>query len=82
MYAVKDVPIDPAPGAPEIRQPRVYIGEGQTGYVIVNSGVAEVDFTDDDGTTRFTNYTGADGVQLNSFVRRPPSPCASATSTR
>ena len=51
-------------------EPRVYFGEDQSGYVIVNSGVNEVDFTDDDGNTRFTNYTGQDGVQLNSFVRR------------
>ena len=58
------------PGAPEIKQPRVTSARTSRGYVIVNSGVNEVDFTDDDGDTRFTNYTGQDGVKLDSFVRR------------
>jgi uncharacterized membrane protein (UPF0182 family) len=70
VLSVKDVPVNSAEGAPEITEPRVYIGEGQTGYVIVNSGVNEVDYTDDKSKTKFTNYTGKDGVKLNSFVRR------------
>ena len=64
-------------GAPEITQPEIYFGEDQSGYVIVNTGAKEIDLPDDDGTTKFTNYAGKDGIEARTRLRpeggvRPP----------
>ncbi len=67
---VRDVPVKASESAPEISQPRVYIGEGQSGYAIVNTSVREFDYQDDSGGTKVTRYSGADGVPLDSFVRK------------
>jgi uncharacterized membrane protein (UPF0182 family) len=52
-----------------IEQPGIYIGEGQSGYVITGTGRPEVDFVSDEAT-EFTEYDGADGVDVGSFARR------------
>ncbi len=70
VLAVRDVPVKASETAPEISQPRVYIGEEQTGYAIVNTSVREFDYQDDEGGTKVTRYSGADGVPLDSFVRK------------
>jgi hypothetical protein len=61
-------------GAPEVKQPGIYIGEGLDAYVIVNTGRREVDYQDANGDTQFTTYKGKDGVPIgsgvNGFVRR------------
>jgi len=66
---VKDVPLVSRAGAPTVSQPRVYIGEGQRGYVIVKTKQNEYDFQGA-GRTSTTVYSGKDGVALNSFLRR------------
>ena len=70
VLAVKDVPVESIGDAPTVKQPRVYIGEDQSGYMIVNSKVNEFDYQDSAGGSRPTTYSGDDGVELNSFVRR------------
>jgi uncharacterized membrane protein (UPF0182 family) len=69
VFTAQDVPLRPN-STPKITEPRIYIGEDQTGYVIVNSGVKEVDYTDDAGNNVQRNYSGKDGVKLDSFIRR------------
>ncbi|MGE0796439.1 MAG: UPF0182 family protein, partial [Acidimicrobiia bacterium] len=50
-------------------EPRVYIGEDQSGYVIVDTDRRELDYEDDTGT-QFTAYAGADGIGVGSYLRR------------
>lgn len=70
----KDIPIDVDEGYPSLDgpsgQPSLYFGEGQPGYKIVNTTRDELLFQDDDGDSQFENYMGADGVPLDSAVRR------------
>ncbi len=68
--SLQDVPVRSSEGAPSIEQAAIYIGEGQTGYVITNSGVPEIDFQDEEGTTQRTSYEGKDGIPLDSVWRR------------
>lgn len=66
-FLVKDVP---PVGTPEITEPRLYFGEGQGGYAIVNTEQQEVDFQRLDGKIQESRYAGKGGVPLSSFVRR------------
>ena len=50
-------------------QPRIYFGEDLDGYIVVGTNRDEIDFQDED-TTRRNRYEGADGVPVNSIVRR------------
>src|SRR5262245_15419514 len=50
-------------------QPGVYFGEGLGGYVVVNTRRSEIDYQQDD-KTQTTTYTGADGVEAGSLMRR------------
>ena len=53
-----------------LNQPDVYFGQGLDGYVVVNSKRQEVDFEDIAGNNQVTNYSGADGVKLDSWIKR------------
>lgn len=70
---VSGIPIITAQGAPKVTQPRIYIGEQQTDYAVVNSNQPEIDYVDNKGTKR-RNYDGKDGVKLGGgvggFMRR------------
>lgn len=68
-YAVSGVPIRDGAGL-DIEEPGLYFGEGQDGYVIVDSRRQEIDYEDESGTPVPTDYTGADGVDMGSFARR------------
>jgi uncharacterized membrane protein (UPF0182 family) len=69
-FLVHDVPVQADASVLEIENPRVYFGEGLTGYVVVTPGEEqEIDYQDAD-TTRRTAYEGDDGVALNSPLRR------------
>jgi len=50
-------------------QPGIYFGEDLDGYVIVGTKRQEIDFQDAEDT-QFTAYDGADGVEVNSLMRR------------
>jgi uncharacterized membrane protein (UPF0182 family) len=67
-FGVSEVPLNDQIGL-GIEQPGIYIGEGQEGYVIVDTDRTEVDFQSDE-ETEFTSYDGADGVGIGSWVRR------------
>ncbi len=67
---VRDIPLQSDEGYPVLEQPSIYFGEGQTGYKIVNTDRPELVLQNDDDTTETGSYAGADGVPLDSVVRR------------
>lgn len=66
-FSLKDIPPE---GAPALKQPRIYYGEETGSYAVVNSKQREIDFQQQDGTTRFSSYEGTGGVRLNSILRK------------
>lgn len=68
-FVARDVPY--ATDAPELKltQPAVYFGENLSNYVVVGSKQKELSYQDDK-STQYTTYDGADGVKLNSVIRR------------
>ena len=69
VFAVQQVPPDSSDGMPEITQPSVYFGLGETGYVVANTRQPEVDYQQD-GTNVESHYKGSGGVQLSSILTR------------
>ncbi|MDO8674258.1 MAG: UPF0182 family protein [Dehalococcoidia bacterium] len=65
MFA-KDVP---PVGQIKISRPEIYFGEKTNNYVIVNTSEKEFDYPKGDENV-YTNYTGKDGVLLNSALRK------------
>ncbi len=69
VYAVQQVPPTSSAGLPDITQPSVYFGLGETGYVVANTKQEEVDYQN--GSTNVeSHYTGSGGVQLSSIFTR------------
>jgi uncharacterized membrane protein (UPF0182 family) len=67
-FIVQDVP---PVGQPEIKQPRVYFGDGVGGWAIVGSKQKELDFQRGAGQgSSFTQYNGKGGVPMGSPFRR------------
>jgi uncharacterized membrane protein (UPF0182 family) len=66
-FLVRDVP---PRGTPQITEPRIYFGERQPGYAIVNTEQQEIDFQMPEGGTQESRYQGKGGVPLGSLVRR------------
>ncbi len=72
-FTIADIPLHVDPEAEDvvgIEQPGIYFGEGQSGYVITGTNVAETDFQNEEGEEQSTTYDGADGVGIGSFLRR------------
>ena len=71
-YALADIPVAARPGASslDVDLPGLYVGEGLKGYAIVGATRDEVDFQDSDDRTEVTRYDGADGVKINSLLRK------------
>ncbi len=69
VFVARDIPY--ATDAPELKltQPAVYFGENLSNYVIVGSKQKELSFQDDT-STQYATYDGADGVQLSGVVKR------------
>ncbi len=70
VFAVQDVPPASSSGLPDITQPNVYFGLGETGYVVANSKQLEVDYQREDGSNVESHYTGTGGVRLSSIFTR------------
>jgi hypothetical protein len=70
QFAVQDVPPSSSNGMPAIKQPSVYFGLGETGYVVANSKQLEVDYQQDGGTNVESHYSGSGGVQLSSIFTK------------
>ncbi len=58
-----------ANGGPAIREPRLYFGGGDQGYVIVKGSVPEFDYPKGKDNV-YTTYSGRDGVAVGSVARR------------
>jgi len=56
-------------GAPQIRNPSVYFGVNQSGYVVVDSRQREVDYPINGGS-HYSTYTGTGGIPVGSFWTR------------
>ncbi|MGN6695402.1 MAG: UPF0182 family protein, partial [Aquihabitans sp.] len=73
VLLAQDVPMR-SDGTLEVKQPAIYFGENKAGYVIVNTDRNEIDYQDENGKTEYSNYDGADGVEIGSglqgFVRK------------
>ncbi|MBE7030337.1 MAG: UPF0182 family protein [Ruminococcaceae bacterium] len=68
-FLIKDIPPTTQAGAPQITQPRIYYGEvSADDYVIVNSTIRELDYTEG-STEREFSYDGKGGIALNFFNR-------------
>ena len=69
VFGVQQVPPSSLDGMPEITQPSIYFGLGETGYVVANTRQPEVDYQQD-GTNVESHYKGSGGVQLSSILAR------------
>ena len=65
---VKDIP-PVFPKGLEIERPELYYGEGETGYVVVNTSMQEFDYPKGD-ENKFSTYEGAGGVEMGGFFGR------------
>jgi uncharacterized membrane protein (UPF0182 family) len=53
-----------------VDRPGIYFGQRLDGYVVVNSKREEIDFEDTAGRNATTTYTGADGIKVDSWIKR------------
>ncbi|MGK2958547.1 MAG: UPF0182 family membrane protein [Acidimicrobiales bacterium] len=67
---LQDIPLRSSDPSLELDKPGVYVGEGIDSYVVVNTDRKEIDFQDRKNETSFTEYDGADGVGIGSFMRK------------
>ncbi len=70
VFSIKDVPPVSSNGLPTVKQPDVYFGLDQSGWVVGNTKQAEYDFQKSKGNAVESHYTGSGGVQLSSFFTR------------
>jgi uncharacterized membrane protein (UPF0182 family) len=67
LFDIAGVPPSSTHGAPKIIQPAVYFGLGQSGYVVADTAQSEVDYSDTNGNTVSSHYSGKGGVPIGSF---------------
>ena len=67
-FLLDNIPPQTDQAALMLQQPGIYIGTGQSGYKVVNSGRKEIDYQGKD--TQLTQYKGKDGVKIGNYVRR------------
>ncbi|CAN5625093.1 UPF0182 family protein [soil metagenome] len=67
---VREIPIETTEGYPVIDQPDLYLGQDLDGYKIVDTTRGELRIESDGEDSTSGNYEGADGVPLDSAVRR------------
>jgi uncharacterized protein len=66
-FAVGGVPPVSDPGYPVVKQPSVYFGLSNAGYVVANTKQPEINYQVSNGTNAETHYKGNGGVQLSNF---------------
>ena len=66
---MQEIPPTSSMGLPAIKDPSVYFGLGETGYVVADTKQLEVDYQRD-GTAVESHYSGKGGVQLSSLLKR------------
>tara|TARA_Y100000310_G_C20702467_1_gene831166 strand:- start:7820 stop:10543 length:2724 start_codon:yes stop_codon:yes gene_type:complete len=70
-YLVKDIPPSYTVAGNDLKidQPRIYYGENENDFILVNTNTDEFDFPKGN-TNEYINYDGAGGVVLDSFVKK------------
>jgi uncharacterized protein len=68
-FLVRNVPPQTLVPSLQLKQPGIYVGEGLSGYAIVNSNRREIDYQRAKDTV-LTQYRGRDGVGIGSYLRR------------
>jgi uncharacterized membrane protein (UPF0182 family) len=69
-FDIQSVPPHSSNGAPVIRNPDVYYGLGQTGYVVVDSAQPELDYQTKSGRSQTSHYGGTGGIKISGFWER------------
>jgi hypothetical protein len=69
QFLIGDIPPRVEGEGLALEQPRIYFGEDLDGFIIVDTNRAEIDFQDEE-RTQTTTYTGEDGVDAGSLLRR------------
>ncbi|MEA3019155.1 MAG: uncharacterized protein QOI47_679 [Actinomycetota bacterium] len=69
VFLARDVPMHTTVPDLNLKQAAIYVGQGQSGYVIVNTKRSEIAYQDQNKTV-FTKYSGKDGIGIGSLVRR------------
>ena len=70
-YLIKDVPPSYAVEEDNLKidQPRIYYGEKDNSYVLVNTETKEFDYPKGN-TNEYINYDGKGGIKLDSFIKK------------
>ncbi len=68
-FLAEDIPTKSTEPSLNVDQPKLYFGENQSGYVIVNTKRQEIDYEADSGT-KFTAYNGADGISVGNILNK------------
>jgi uncharacterized membrane protein (UPF0182 family) len=69
-FLIKDMPVTSSPGLPKIKQPAVYFGVGETGYVVADTSQAEFDYENQSGNPVESHYAGSAGVPIGGLFSR------------
>jgi len=69
-FQIQNLPPQSSHGLPQVKQPDVYFGVNNPGYVIADTKQPEIDYQEENGQNHQGSYKGTGGVQLNSFAKR------------
>ena len=64
------IPPQSSPGLPQIKEPNVYFGSDEDGFVVANTKQLEVDYQQANGDNVESHYSGTGGVALSSIFKR------------
>jgi uncharacterized membrane protein (UPF0182 family) len=67
VFDISGAALTSAGGAPQIKQPAIYFGVGQKGYVVVDTAQSEVDYSNSNGNVISSHYKGSGGIPVGSF---------------
>jgi hypothetical protein len=70
VFSIRDVPTTSAKGFPKVRQPEVYFGIGEPGYVVADTKQPELEALTATGAQLEGHYGGNGGVKLGSFFTK------------
>ncbi|MGH8981846.1 MAG: UPF0182 family protein, partial [Acidimicrobiales bacterium] len=70
VFSIRDVPTTSAKGFPKVRQPEVYFGMGEPGYVVADTKQSELEALTGTGSELEGHYAGDGGVKLSSLFTK------------
>lgn len=69
VLITKDIPPKSDYSTLQIKQPRIYFGEGEDSFIFTNTGNKEFDYPSGD-KNNFASYTGSAGIPIDSIARK------------